>query len=183
MIIGRKYEGYRPYYIDNKQVDNIVFYDDSGIITETDYGWLEGSESVKLYFQSDIKEIDIDSPVKRLKVNLTRKENFYIPVKEHIGDSVYCLYLYVDGDKIKIDNLGESVFLDSDFSTTYTDKLFIKINDISFYSWKKPTNRTVDKPEYIKTKEIAEELKKEGVDIPEFSLFQLLKKYEVKKKC
>ena len=153
MIIGKKFLGLRYYGIDNKRVDNIIFYDDSGIITETGCGWLEGSESV-------IEEIDVDSPVKRLKVNLTRKENFYVPAKDYYGDSVYCLYLYVDGDKIKVENLGESVFWEDKATIRYADKLFIKINNISFYCWKRPDNRTVDKPEYMKAKKIVEEMNK-----------------------
>ena len=183
MIIGRNFLGLRPYYIDNKEVNNIIFYDDNGIITEVKQGWLEGSQSQKFIFLKDVEQIDIDTPIKRIKVNLTRKENFYIPVKNYIDESCYCLYLYVDGEKIKVENLGEFVFDDSEISTMYSDKLFIKINDISFYCWKKPINKIIEKPEYLKAKDIVEEMKKDGVSMSEFSVLQLLKKYEVEKKC
>lgn len=86
---------YRPYQltIDGKNIGYvryIYFYNDNGNIYELNQGWLECN-------RKDIPEIKLNI-VKRIKKNLTRKENFVIGKSDNLH-----LYLYIDNENIKLD--------------------------------------------------------------------------------
>ena len=86
---------YRPYQltIDGKNIGYvryIYFYNDNGNIYELNQGWLECN-------RKDIPELKLNI-VKRIKKNLTRKENFVIGKSDNLH-----LYLYIDNENIKLD--------------------------------------------------------------------------------
>ena len=86
---------YRPYQltIDGKNIGYvryIYFYNDNGNIYELNQGWLECN-------RKDIPELKLNI-VKRIKKNLTRKENFVIGKSDNL-----ILYLYIDNENVKLD--------------------------------------------------------------------------------
>lgn len=94
----------RYYYFNDNAIKNIIFYDDNGIIFQTNQGWLE--------YQGDIRSIECGEIASRNKENLTRKENFVIKSSEkHWSNNraELILYLYVDNCNIKLKKTDEEV--------------------------------------------------------------------------
>ena len=105
----------RYYYFNDNAINNIIFYNDDGIIMETKQGWLECC--------GDIRSIECGEIVNRNKENLNRKENFVIKSSEKdylTNKAKLILYLYVDNCNIKINKTGEDVTrFTNDYNLSY----------------------------------------------------------------
>lgn len=103
-----------PYFIHNGQVKSIMFYDDSGVIATTGRGWM-GSNRI------DIQELDDLEFNKRNKLNLTKKEHFYIKTEgnSYNYDVYYNIYIYVPTSKMKVTKSVEEVANDWEHQVNY----------------------------------------------------------------
>lgn len=97
--LGRVHAWYRPYSVNNKDLESIVIYKDGEILIKTRSGWLEEvGEDFRSMYNGDLKSITFDGSVKRAnKLNLNRKDNFLFKWKENacIHDG-YTLFIYAD---------------------------------------------------------------------------------------
>lgn len=91
----RKEKWYRPLYItiENKDylLSNIIFFNETGIILENEYG----------YFDND-KELEFEGKTSRkIKENFNLKENYIMKDKKDWGNNTYKLYIYEKNVKFK----------------------------------------------------------------------------------
>ena len=129
---------YNPYLINNGKVENILFYNDSGIIAQTNRGWI-GSNRI------DVLEFNDLEFSKRNKLNLERKEHFFIksPKQSSYDPSTqYDIYIYIPSTSMKLQPLGELEAIKTDtqihFGKFY--ELTATFND--GYSFSKDTHET-----------------------------------------
>lgn len=94
----QKISWYKPLYVDinNKSylLDNIIFYNDNEIVVEVCKGYFENTEDLTI--QGEV--------VRKLKVDLTKKQNFIVKCKDKsfIDDEVkYTIYIYVGNVDLK----------------------------------------------------------------------------------
>lgn len=67
IIIGKDYNWYRPYIYDKYTIKNIMFYNENGVIAQSNSGWLENNGK-------DLEQITINVD----EIALKRKEDFKI---------------------------------------------------------------------------------------------------------
>ena len=106
---------FNPYMINGNQVKNIIFYDATGIITKTGRAWF-GSNRIKVY------EFEALEFTRRLKINTTRKENFFIKSKEQDSWANYVhvdLYVYIPTCGFTVSYLGEQEATKTDNETWF----------------------------------------------------------------
>lgn len=158
---------YRPLFYNYKQISKIFFFKNGQIILETRSGWMERDK-----YPTDTMQITIEEPKKANKVDLSRKNNFYVSKDGNIN-----LYIY---DNNIIENLGEYVAYDEDYQTGYKTKYKVnlpcafqemtgvdEITDRGIYELKNydsfvtcESMRWEDKPNRIEFERIQEKLKK-----------------------
>lgn len=120
---------YSYYNIEGREVKDIYFYNDGGVIMSIS-GLLQDhiicSNSCIKDNNKIMKTISICEPVRRIKVNLTRQENFYVyRTKDYKWeDSMVDLYLYVDNDNIVLEKQEKQFVTDKNYGrdryiTTY----------------------------------------------------------------
>ena len=100
---------HNPYQIGNGKANNIIFYNDDGVIAQTNRGWI-GSNRIDIL---ELKELDFN---RRIKLNLNKKEHFYIKSDDQPSWEQYIqydVYIYIPLSGISIKPLGEQ----KDFST------------------------------------------------------------------
>ena len=93
IVIGKDYNWYRPYIYDKYTIKNIMFYNENGVIAQSNSGWLENNGK-------DLEQITINVD----EIALKRKEDFTIKGafiisqgKEPYGDNLGA-YLYINAD-------------------------------------------------------------------------------------
>lgn len=157
MKIGRESSFYRPYAIvvNNRgyYVENICFYNESGVVVSTNFGWLENNNG------GDIKEIEL--PIEEIK--LRRKENFdgkvfamtnkdkytnetrmklYIPcdmldihfVENEYNKAVYDVYsIYKGNQEIKIKQFVKSVDVELQNIRSEYEELYKNVSESYLY--------------------------------------------------
>jgi len=95
-----------PYYIGNKQVQNIYFYDVSGIIAEVGIGWISTTDSNR----TPVKEIESLPFNRALKKDLTKQRHFFIKsTAEYHMDEGVDLYIYAPNSGMAVEPLGEEI--------------------------------------------------------------------------
>lgn len=97
--IGRAKNWYRPYFVNGKEIENIVIYKDGEIIIHIRRSWFEEVyENFETKYHGDLLEVSFDGPVKRAnKLNLNRKDNFIY--KQETATSTHggrVLYIHAD---------------------------------------------------------------------------------------
>lgn len=104
MIIKRGSNWYRPYCIELStgvyDVDDIIFYNDDGIICNTDCGWL--SKGINGYSEDDITSIEL--PVDSIRLRRKLKfdgEVFAMTHKEEFGNKTKAT-LYIPANMLNI---------------------------------------------------------------------------------
>lgn len=88
---------FNPFFVEDRQLKKIVFYNDSGVVFETRSGWFGSNNNFRGGF-------NIPDAVLRRKIDFTRKECFYVSTPGEYyerGRKFAILYLYIDGEKIK----------------------------------------------------------------------------------
>ena len=90
---------YRPYHTPRGYLDNIIFYNDDGIIFKTMEGWLTSQ-------LGDVQSIIIRRPTLKKEVDLKCEKNFlFYDKKAEWAERKPHLYLYVDGKDISLKSL------------------------------------------------------------------------------
>ena len=90
---------YRPYHTPRGYLDNIILYNDDGIIFETREGWLTSQFG-------DVQSITIRRPTLKKELDLKCKKNFlFHDRKSEWAERKPHLYLYVDGKDISLKSL------------------------------------------------------------------------------
>lgn len=93
---------YNPFYIEGRQVKNIYFYNESGIVCETGRGWFGNNNGMGSMY--------IGETIRKAKFNPAAKCNFWIPVAAESYETDKCcnVYLYVDGKDITCERLPDT---------------------------------------------------------------------------
>lgn len=107
VLLNRQQTWHRPYYLDGGQVDKIMFYNEDGIIFEVERGWLENTQGK---VSRDVEDVYLETGiVKRVKENLTRKENFYLCKRSRWNEPLRHVYIYVDGENVILKSMGKRI--------------------------------------------------------------------------
>lgn len=131
MIIKRGSNWYRPYYIELStgvyKVDDIVFYNNDGIICNTDCGWL--SKGIEGYCGDDIESIElpVDSIKLRRKIKFDGEVFAMTHRKEYERETTATLYIPADMLNIKFEKYYISLNI---LFAQYTGDNGIKISNV-----------------------------------------------------
>jgi len=93
IIIGKDYNWYRPYIYDKYTIKNIMFYNENGVIAQSNSGWLENNGK-------DLEQIAINVD----EITLKRKEDFKIKG----------VFMISKGKEPYGDNLGADLYINAD---------------------------------------------------------------------
>lgn len=93
IIIGKDYNWYRPYIYDKYTIKNIMFYNENGVIAQSNSGWLENNGK-------DLEQITINVD----EIALKRKEDFKIKGA----------FIISKGKEPYGDNLGADLYINAD---------------------------------------------------------------------
>lgn len=164
--------GFNPFILEGRIVNNIIFYNEDGKILEMNRGWFG--------YNNDCESLDLGSITYRRKVNLNRKENFYISIADNIHGLAYDLWIYVDNINVKIIDKGTcekkcdcysiQVYHDYDFEVygyKFSQQFYVE-------SIKTDFGKKVD--------EMSKELEQLNIRIDSYYLAQLLINYDLVKK-
>ena len=166
---------FKPFFIEDRQVKKIHFFNKSGVVFSTHSGWFGDNNNFRC-------GLDIPETISKRKIDFSIKKCFYVPVKgEYYETGKYAdLYLYIDGAQIKlIDRYESRREMGTTDIWTY-DNITIEIcgRVINENRVKK-----VEKNDFGKRIESMEkELKEEGDKIDSYNLEILMKKYDLIKK-
>ena len=93
IVIGKDYNWYRPYIYDKYTIKNIMFYNENGVIAQSNSGWLENNGK-------DLEQITINVD----EIALKRKEDFKIKGA----------FIISKGKEPYGDNLGADLYINAD---------------------------------------------------------------------
>ena len=166
---------YNPFYIEGRQVKNIYFYNESGIICETGRGWFGNN--------NDMSSMFIGETIRKGKFNPETKCNFWIPVAAESYETDKCcnVYLYVDGKDITCERLpdGESDMLDHTVIYHYRHYA-VSVHGVKQQIEKFDHSTTTDFGH--KADKLAAMFKEMGINIDHYNTVKLLKSFNVSKK-
>lgn len=167
-----------PFIMNDRQITNIIFYNDEGILFETHRGWFG-------YGNNAFKSFDLVDEVKVRRITalnkLDKKENFVVSSSiAYSNDKGYDLYLYVDGKNISLD---KEEFKEENFSSTQIRKYVNRC--LTIYNKKidlEETLKFVDTDFGQEVKKTKEELSSLGIQINQYDLIKLLETYNLVKR-
>lgn len=181
---------WRPMVVNGNEVNNIVIYKNGKELFKLNCGFFE--MKINNFLPKDIIAFKISEPVKAIKLNLNRNDNFYMLDKENFERWKERKYiLYINEKEIKINKIYESLLYQNEF-----EKNFIKTADLTFVygcstKEKEYKNITVDSLG-ITRREITEkgksfnsllkDLEDKKIKINSYELKELLKYYDLVKK-
>lgn len=178
MTVLKRKAYWNPFFCEGREVNNIIFYNDEGIMFETHRGWFGDGNNVFDSFDL-VDEVKVRRATALNKMD--KKENFLVSSQEAYSKvKKYDLYLYVDGNKITLDKeeIKEKKFGDTEIRR-YVERT------LTIYNKKIDLEETL---EFIKTdfgnkvENIQNELKDLGIKLGSFELTELLKHYDLVKK-
>ena len=118
------------------ELDNIIIYNEKGILIETKKGWLDNGNN-------DFEEgegLEISPSIKRkLKVNFESKENFVVRSEEksYRADQRYTLYIYYKNVNYKYNGMTlDNIFLNLNYSILNQYNYYVVIGDRNAASYK-----------------------------------------------
>ena len=164
-----------PFFFDGKMVNNIVFYNDSGIIVSVGRGWF-GSNN-------NLDGLDVPEIVSKRKTDITKKLNFVVPFYGGYYNCKQChLYLYVDGTNITLDKYitpGKSFGkYDTDVHDVETYKGAILGVGFTFDKWV-----NFRRTEFgLKVDKMGKLFKEKGISIDLYNLEKLLENFDIVEK-
>lgn len=181
---------WRPMVVNGNEVNNIVIYKNGKELFKLNCGFFE--MKINNFLSKDIIAFKISEPVKAIKLNLNRNDNFYMLDKENFERYQERKYiLYINEKEIKINKIYESLLYQNEF-----EKNFILTADLTFvYSCKTKekeyknitvnslgvTRReTTEKGERFN--ELLKDLEDKKIKINSYELKQMLKYYDLVKK-
>lgn len=165
ITIKREVSGWRPLILKGKSIRNIIFYRDGIIKYETKRGWLE-------HDNQDVLSITIDTPVRANKLNLNRKDNFYM-TKNDYGETVFNLYIYINNIDIAISDSDEFVKIETEKEINYKLAYNLSIpctvqahrlnenKNLEYYESEQITGINIESPYYTRTviKQLGQKIK------------------------
>lgn len=169
---------WNPFFCNGRQVNNIIFYNDEGIMFETHHGWF-GTGDNKIDSFDLVDEVKVRRATALNKMD--KKDNFFVSVANlYSKDNKYDLYLYVDGNKISLDKeeIKEEKFSDTQIRRYAKRTLTIYNKKIDL----EETLKFIQTDFGNKVENIQNELKELGIKLGSFELAQLLKHYDLVKK-
>lgn len=96
--IKRTSNCFRPLFCEGNEISRICLYNDTEELTIY-HGWLEHQNNInEFYRSSDVVSISVDGVRRALKLNLSKKDNFFVKYsddKAGYRTTGRCLYLYV----------------------------------------------------------------------------------------
>ena len=191
--IGKKASCFRPYFLNyndkSYEVEKIIFFKNNETILKTKK-WLEkfnSLETAKKYCSGiDIEEIFIKEPIKKIKENLSLKENYFISKTNQFNEKVCSLYIYVDDVDIKITKTKEETitetFLDiNDYFVTYTEYEIKGITEEKFKTVTRKSDEGKLNKVGLKANALVEKHKNDyELNFNVYQWAKILKKYELK---
>lgn len=96
ITLKRSSSFFRPLYYHNLEVEQLIFYSKGKIVYSSRSAWLECEER-----RQDITSITITEPKRALKVDLNRKDNFYIKgSRDYKFKNGFIFYINIDLENI-----------------------------------------------------------------------------------
>ena len=164
-----------PFFIEDRKIKKIHFFNESGVIFSTRSGWFGYTNKFR-------GGLDIPETVSNGKIDFSIKKCFFVPIKGEYYEKTKCadLYLYIDGEKIKlIDRCESQQEIGTTDIWTY-DNITV---DICGCVINEKLVKKIEKNDFGKRIEAMEkELKEGGIKIDYCSLEILMKKYDLLKK-
>lgn len=190
ITVARGYNMWRPMVVNGKEINNIVIYKNGKELFKLNQGFFK--MKINNILSEDIISFKISEPTKAIKVNLNRKDNFYILDKENFERWKERKYiLYINEEEVKVNKIYESLLYKNDF-----EKNFIKTADLTFIygcstkekEYKEITVNSLgitrkeitEKGE--KFNELLKDLEDKKIKINSYELKELLKYYDLVKK-
>lgn len=167
---------YNPFFVDDRQIKKIHFYNESGVIFSTRSGWFGNNNKYK-------NGLEVPEILSKRKIDFNLKKCFFVPVAgEFYEKGKFCeLYLFVDGEKIKIIDRNETSEKMTDSDLWIYDNITFKIlNETITENLVKKIIRTDFGK---KVDSISAELEGAGIKIDSYMLTKLLKSYDLIKKA
>jgi hypothetical protein len=177
MIINRHSPIFRPYAINGRTVKDILFFDENGIVFQSNRGWLEVSRS------ADIERIELEQEElkTRRKENFKAKEAYLMSTTEH-GEKKYLLYIPCSLVDLTSTGEVEKKFTDhSQYFNTFSIKgkfqtgKGVDLTEITLETY----NRTVRNDYGLMVEKIHNELKSKNIKLDEYTLKQILNDYDL----
>ena len=164
-----------PFFIEDRQIKKIRFFNESGVVFSTRSGWFGCNNNF-------IGGLDIPETISKRKIDFSIKKCFFVPVKgQYYEKGKYAeLYLYIDGEQIKlIDRYESQKKMGATDIWTY-DNITV---EICGHVINENIVKKVEKNDFGQRVEAMEkELKEEGIKIDSYYLEKLMIKYDLIKK-
>lgn len=131
----------RFYTLNGKQVDHIFIYSNNEILFKTRSGWLETPYNEQHFDTTkDIFSLDINTPKRANKIDLTRKDNFYISQKNCFNDTVYVLYINANNFDILSQTEHSKSIVEGETRFYNVLTLKNKVGNFETYTYNQKTN-------------------------------------------
>lgn len=166
---------FNPFFIDGRQIKRIHFFNKQGVIFSTRSGWFGNNNNFR-------GGLVIPETVQKRKIDFSLCKSFFVSVPaEYYEKGLYAeLYLFVDGESVKITEVKEISEKMTDceiwHSKIYTFEILGQEirESILDYIEKTPFGEQVDS--------LLSELESQQIKIGRYDLIQLLKHYNIVKK-
>lgn len=167
------------------ELDNIIIYNEDGIITQTGGGWFREQYNNNNTFKEGTT---IDPIHLRKSVDLTKKENFIIKDTERTYETRYVLYIYYKNVNFKALEVKKDGFwiegiytLDLPEKTITCDQCFGKTNmksdNIKYQYYK--TIEDLEKQKYNGSDELLKAIKKLEKEVKQFEKMKIQEKEDI----
>lgn len=160
-----------PYLVNGKQLANIIFYNEGGVVLDTDSSWFRD------YNLGDIKKVflEVDEVKNRRKVNFSRNEVFLVG---HV--------LYIPAELVNLtwieekeyDRGANNVYYDVFKFNVWSETRLASINEITIHKY--VGSRQTDFG--AKVEQVKKQLEEDKINIESYYLEKLLEKYDLVKK-
>jgi hypothetical protein len=181
----------RCLFVGVRELSNIIIYGNGKILFETYYGWFETCNEHDRYSHNDIIEFTITEPVKALKENLSRKDNYYMLSKDRILGNTYILFIHES--EISVTNRHEFLVMETETARNYLTgaDLFFHLSPVkiqtyqgikelnSFFSTERYYTKTEKTTLGQKIDNIQETLKTKNIKITSYDIQRLLEIYDL----
>ena len=169
------------------ELDDIIIYNESGIIAETGCGWFKEQYNNNNSF----KEGSTIDPIHlRKSVDLTKKENFIVKDNDRTYETRYVLYIYYKNVNFKALEVKtgscwiEGIYtLDLPEKTIICDQLFgktdMKSDKIKYQYYK--TIEDLEKQKYNGSDELLKAIKKLEKEVKQFEKMKIQEKEDINK--
>jgi hypothetical protein len=170
---------YNPYYVDDREVNKIIFYKDGKELVSTK--WFDSGNNIypTIYFDFEIK--------RKNKVDMSTKQAFYVKAKKDWYDKESVYDLYIPAEFVGLEELGEKVFIETDTYTSYCNHFRVHIfadglhdNECEFeINFHSNVTRTVKSDFGTKVATLEAEFKEKNINVTSYHIEQILKYYDI----